>query len=143
MCSLGGSLNLEFENTKNHSTTSKDAGRFAHILRACKKSQYNVHNCKSRRHNQRHTFWHHNARYKPSLTNIPYYSLKVKERKDRKTKLLLLINKIGCLVLTILNKIQVTITCRWIQAMITIHVLISYIVKVPTKLIQVLIYRTK
>ena len=71
---------------KNHSATSKGEGRFAHILHAFKKSQYNVRNCKSGRHNQRHTFRHHNTRYKPSLTNIPYYNLKAKERKNRKTK---------------------------------------------------------
>ena len=28
----------------------------------------------------------HNTRYKPSLTNIPYYGLKVKEKKNRKIK---------------------------------------------------------
>ena len=52
---------------KNHSTTSKGVGRFTHILRASKKSQYNVGNCKSGRHNQCHTFWHNNTQYKPSL----------------------------------------------------------------------------
>ena len=70
---------------KNHNTTSKGAGRFAHILRASKKSRYNARNCKSRKHNQRHTSWHHNTWYKPSLTNILYYGLKVKQKMNRKT----------------------------------------------------------
>ena len=87
MCSLGGSLNLEFENKKNHSKTSNGAGKFSHILRACKKSQYNVHNCKSGRHNQRHIFGRHNIRYKSPLTNILYYGLKAKEKKYSKTKI--------------------------------------------------------
>ena len=72
---------------KDHSKTSNGAGRFTHILYACKKSQYNVCSCKSGRHNQHQTFGRHNTRYKPSLTNIPYYGLNVKERKNRKTKL--------------------------------------------------------
>ena len=76
----------QIQKRKFHSTTSKGAGRFAHILRACKKSQYNVHNYKSWRHNRRHTFRHYNMQYKPSLTNIPYYGLKLKEKKNRKTK---------------------------------------------------------
>ena len=71
---------------KNHSKTSKGARRFSHILRACKKSQYNVRNSKTGRYNQHHTFRHQITRYKPSLTNIPYYSLKLKERKNRKSK---------------------------------------------------------
>ena len=72
---------------KNHSKTSNGAGRFAHILRACKISQYNVRNYKSGRHNRRHIFGHHNTLYKPLLTNIPYYGLKAKERKNRKSKI--------------------------------------------------------
>ena len=47
---------------------------------------YNVHNCKSGRNKRRHTFESHNTQYKPSLNKIPYYDLKVKEKKDRKTK---------------------------------------------------------
>ena len=71
---------------KNCSKAKNGAGRFAHNLCACKKSWFNVQNCKSGRHNQRHTFRWHNTWYKPSLTNIPYYDLKVKLRKNRKTK---------------------------------------------------------
>ena len=51
-----------------------------------KKPQYNVRNCKSGSYNQRHTFGLHNSQCKPSLTNIPNYGFKVKERKNRKTK---------------------------------------------------------
>ena len=71
---------------KNHSKTSNGAGRFAHILCACEKSQYNVCNCKPGRHNQCRIFRRHNTQPKPSLTNIPYYGLKAKERKNRKNR---------------------------------------------------------
>ena len=43
-------------------------------------------NSKSGRHNGLHTFRRRNSRYKPTSTNIPHYGLKVKERKNRKTK---------------------------------------------------------
>ena len=71
---------------KNHSKTSNGAGRFAHNLCECKRSQYNVWNCKSGRHNRHRTFGHHNTQYKPTLTNIPYYGLKDKGGKNGKTK---------------------------------------------------------
>ena len=71
---------------KNHSKAISGAERFAQNLRACKTSRCNIWNCKFRRHIQRHTFRRHNSQYKPSLTNILYYSLKVKRRKNRKTK---------------------------------------------------------
>ena len=71
---------------KNHSKASNGTGRFAHILCACKKSRYNVQNCKSERHNQGHILGHHNTPYKPSLTNILYYGLKVKGKNNEKTK---------------------------------------------------------
>ena len=71
---------------KDHSKTSNGAGRFAHILLACKVSRYNVHNCKAGKHNRGHTFRRHNTWYKPSLTIIPYCGLKVKEKKNGKTK---------------------------------------------------------
>ena len=45
-----------------------------------------MRNYKSGRHNQRHTFRHSNSQYKPISTNIPYYDLKVKGKKNRKTK---------------------------------------------------------
>ena len=144
------SIDLAISNSRTQNSqynkqqaTSKSTGEFAHILCACKKSQYNVRNCKSGRHNRRHTFQHHNTRYKPSLTNIQYYDLKVKEKRTERLKLHLLINKIGYLVLLIFIKIQVTNICRWIQGMITIPVLISHIVKILTKLIQVSICKTK
>ena len=89
---------------KNHSTTSNGARWFPYILSACKKSQYNVRNCNSGRHNQRHTFGCHNTQHKPSLTNIPYYGLKVKERKNRNIKLHLFVNKIGCFMFLIFIK---------------------------------------
>ena len=71
---------------KNRSKASNGAEIFAHNLHACKKSRYNVWDCKSGRHNWCHTFERHNTQHKPSLTNIPYYGLKVKGRKNRKTK---------------------------------------------------------
>ena len=77
---------LQIRKHKNHSKTSKGAGRFVHILRACKQSQYNVLHCKSRRHNQHQFFRRHIIQYKPSLTNIPYYGLKAKEKNNRRTK---------------------------------------------------------
>ena len=87
---------------KNHSKASNGARRFAHTLR----SQYNVWNCRSGRHNQRHTFGRHNTQYKPSLTNIPYYGLKLlKGEKTERLKLHLLVNVIGCFVLLIFVKI--------------------------------------
>ena len=71
---------------KNHSKASSGTGRFAQNLRACKKSWYNVRNCKSGRHNWRHTFRRRNSRHRCTSTNIPYNGLKVKERKNGKTK---------------------------------------------------------
>ena len=71
---------------KNHSKASSGAGRFAQHFRACKKTQYNVRNCKYGRHNQCHTFRRRNSRYIPTYTNIPYYGLKVKRRKKGNNK---------------------------------------------------------
>ena len=70
----------------NYNKASSGAERFAQNLRACKNSQYNVQNCKSGRHNQRHTFRRCNSRYRPTSTNSPYYGLKVKGRKKENTK---------------------------------------------------------
>ena len=71
---------------KNHSKASSSAGRFAQNLKACKKSQYNINNCKSERHNQHHTFKCRNSKYESASTTIPSYGLKVKGIKNRKTK---------------------------------------------------------
>ena len=49
-------------------------------------SRYSVWNCISGRHNRRHTFRRRNSRYKPTSTNILYYGLKVKGRKNGKAK---------------------------------------------------------
>ena len=73
-------------NHKNCSKASSGAGKFAQNILTCKKSRYNVQNCKSGRHNQRHTFRRRNSRYKPTSTITPYYGLKVKGRRNRKTK---------------------------------------------------------
>ena len=75
-----------FQKHKNHSKASSSAGRFAQSLCACKKSRYNVQICKSGINNQCHTFRRHKSQYKPTSTNIPHYGLKVKGRKNRKTK---------------------------------------------------------
>ena len=71
---------------KYHRKSSSGAGRFAQNLRACKKSQYDVRNCKSGRHNQRQIFKCHRSRYKPISTNIPCNGLIVKGRKRGNTK---------------------------------------------------------
>ena len=71
---------------KNHSKTNRGAGKFAQNLRACKKSQNNVHNCKSVRHNRCHTFRHCKSQYKLTSTNILHFGLKVKGGKNEKTK---------------------------------------------------------
>ena len=71
---------------KNHSKASNGARKFAQNLWACKKSRYNVRNRKSRRHNQRYTFRRHKSKYKSTSTNIPCYGLKVKGKKNEKTK---------------------------------------------------------
>ena len=72
-------------NHKYHTKANSGAERFAQNLHACKKLQYNVQNCKSGRHNRRHTFRHRNSQYKFTSTNIPYYGLQVKRRKNGKT----------------------------------------------------------
>jgi len=69
-----------------HRKTSSGAGRFAQNLRTCKKSHYDVQNCKSGIHNQRHSFKRHRSRYKPISTNILYNGLKVKGRKSYEYK---------------------------------------------------------
>ena len=51
---------------KSHSKASSGARKVAQNLCACKKSQYNVRNCKSGRHNRRHTFRCCNSQYKPT-----------------------------------------------------------------------------
>ena len=68
-----------------HQKSSSGAGRFALNLRICKYSHYDTRNCKSGRHNRRHSFkrrrTRHGTQYKPISTNIPYDGLKVKGRK--------------------------------------------------------------
>ena len=71
---------------KNHCKSSSGTGRFAQNLRACKKSQYNVWNCKSRRNNRQHTFKYRVSQFKPISTNIPYNDLMVIGRKNDITK---------------------------------------------------------
>ena len=44
-----------------HRKASSGAGRFAHNLRTCKQSHYNIQNCKSGRHNRRHSFKRHKS----------------------------------------------------------------------------------
>ena len=90
---------------KNHSKASSGAGRFVQNIRAYKKSQHNVCNCKLVRHNQLHTFWRRNSQHKPTLTKISYNGLKVKGKKNGKTKIHLLVDKIKCFVLLIFVKI--------------------------------------
>ena len=65
---------------------SSGAGRFAQNLRTCKKSHYNIQNCKSGRHNQRHSFKRHRSQHRPISTNIPYDGLTVKGRNTGITK---------------------------------------------------------
>ena len=64
-----------------HWKASSGAGQFALSLRICKNSHYNVQNCKSGRHNQRHSSKQHRPLYKPVPSNITYEGLKVKGRK--------------------------------------------------------------
>ena len=66
---------------KNHYKSSSSAERFAQNLRECKKSQCDVQNCKSGRHNQHHTFKCRRSRYKLISINIPYDGLTIKGRK--------------------------------------------------------------
>ena len=47
----------------NHRKLSSSAGRFAQNLRTFKKSHYNIHDCKSGRHNLRHSYKRHRSRY--------------------------------------------------------------------------------
>ena len=70
---------------KNHSKASNGAGKFAQNLWACKKSQYNVRNCKSGRHNRRYICRHCKSKCKSTSINIPSYGLNVKGIKNGKT----------------------------------------------------------
>ena len=71
---------------KNRSKVSNGAGKSARNLWICKKSQYNLQNYKSGRHNQYHTFRRCKPKYKSISTNIPSFGLKVKGIKNGKTK---------------------------------------------------------
>ena len=128
---------------KNQSKASSGAGIFTQNLQACKKSQYNVGNCKSRRHNQGHTFRHCNSRYRPTSTNILYYDLKVKGKKKEILKHHLLAKDIQCsmqssiiiiflfwvlqecyhLCYLLMNQTYVMITYLWTQ-----NIIIDYVV---------------
>ena len=72
---------------KNHSKASSRTGRLSENLRACKKSQFIICNCKSGKHNRQHTFMHRKLGHKTTLTNILYTHLKFKGRKKRETKI--------------------------------------------------------
>ena len=76
----------QIKRSYKHQKASSGAGRFALNLRICKKSHYDVQNCKSGRHNWHHSFKCHKPRYKPISTNISYNGLKVKGRKSYKNK---------------------------------------------------------
>ena len=72
---------------KNQDKTSHGAGKFSKKLRNSKNSCYNERNCKSGKHNRRHSF----LRYKPlktrqdvNVTSLP--DLKVKTRSVGETK---------------------------------------------------------
>ena len=59
---------------------SNGIGKFAVNLRKCKYSNYDVQNCKSGRHNRRHSFKRHSPRHRPCLSNNTYKTLTVKGR---------------------------------------------------------------
>ena len=71
-----------------HRKASSGAGRFAQNLRACKKSQYDIRNCKSNRHSRRYTFKYCGSQSKPIFTNILYNGLIFKQRKKGNIKAL-------------------------------------------------------
>ena len=60
--------------------TSNGAGRFTVNLRKCKYSDYDVQNCKSGRHNRRHSFKRHSSLHRPCLPNNTYKTLTVEGR---------------------------------------------------------------
>ena len=77
---------LRIRKPKNNRKSSRGTGRFAKNFCTCKKSQYDVQNCKYRRHNRRHTFKYRVPQLKPISTNIQYNCLMVKGRKNNNTK---------------------------------------------------------
>ena len=64
-----------------HQKASNGAGQFTINPRKCKYSHYDVRNCKSSRHNRRHSFKRHRLRHKPCPSNTTYDGLTVKGRK--------------------------------------------------------------
>ena len=82
------SLNLQTLYLKRQeSHQSKQwSGEFAQNLWAYKKSQYNVRNYNSGRHNRWHTFRRRESNSKSISTNIPSYDLKFKGINSGKTK---------------------------------------------------------
>ena len=90
----------------NHRKSSSGVGRFVQNLCTCKKSHYDIRNCKSRRHNRRHSFKCHRSRHTPIYTNIPYDGLTVKGRHKGITKPPSLVDRIVCFVLLIIDHIS-------------------------------------
>ena len=75
---------------KNRHKTSHGTVRFSRNLWVSKELCYNERNCKSGRHNYRHTFIRHKPwkiRKDTNTTSLPNIILKVKTRNDRETKL--------------------------------------------------------
>ena len=72
---------------KNRDKASHGAGKFSMKLRNSKKSSYNDRNCKSGRHNRRHSFLRHKpskTRRNSNTTSLP--DLNVKTRSVKGTK---------------------------------------------------------
>ena len=78
--SLSGYPNLESRNLLKKRKASNGAGKFAVNLCKCKYSDYDVQNCKSGRHNRRHSFKRHSPRHRPCLSNNTYKTLTVEGR---------------------------------------------------------------
>ena len=74
--------NSQIKKSFKHRKASNVAGQFAINLRKCKYSDYNLRNCKSGRHNKRHSFKRHSLRHKPCPPKNTYDGLTVKGRKE-------------------------------------------------------------
>ena len=111
MCSLGGSLNLEFDNTKiiaKQARVQEDSHTFSVHVKS-HDAMYIIVNLEGIT-----DFGSSGViSYKtdPSLTNIPYCGLKIKKKIIERLKCYVLVNKIGCLMLLIFIETQVTSTC--------------------------------
>ena len=141
----------------NHHKSNSGIERFAQNLSAGKKSRHNVRNCKSGRHNRYHTFKCRGSRYKPISTTFNITVWWLKEGRPVIPKLLLLVDEIGCFVLSIIVKIWqyvdiqnwnrpfclsrnstwTTMTYQWIQNKIIVPILISHFTMYLTKLIWI------